>query len=64
MKTYINLFGLVCFGVAIIFLSGMGAATKRQRQNRLPSPKQSPQPVAPSSRMRPLSLPLTARRQT
>ena len=23
MKTYINLFGLVCFGVAIIFLSGM-----------------------------------------
>ena len=23
MKTYINLFGLVCFGIAIIFLSGM-----------------------------------------
>ena len=28
MKTYINLFGLVCFGVAIIFLSGMGGCNE------------------------------------
>ena len=28
MKTYINLFGLVCFGIAIIFLSGMGGCNE------------------------------------
>ena len=28
MKTYINLFGLVCFGVALIFLIGMGGCNE------------------------------------